>query len=96
MTGAFDSVVGAEGLSLSIDQDGIRFTPLDPGDLDDDGFVGIDDLNIVLGGWNGNVDAGVWGLGDPSGDGVYRDRRPQRGAGQLEHRHAGGRRSRHS
>jgi hypothetical protein len=39
------------------------------GDLNFDGFVGIDDLNIVLGGWNGNVDAGVWGLGDPSGDG---------------------------
>jgi hypothetical protein len=39
------------------------------GDLNGDGFVGIDDLNIVLGGWNGGVDAGVWGMGDPSGDG---------------------------
>jgi hypothetical protein len=39
------------------------------GDLDGDGFVGIADLNIVLGAWNSNVIAGVWGLGDTSGDG---------------------------
>ncbi|GAB4188281.1 MAG: hypothetical protein Kow00105_02930 [Phycisphaeraceae bacterium] len=39
------------------------------GDLDGDGFVGISDLNIILGNWNGNVDAGVWLQGDPSGDG---------------------------
>ncbi|MEZ6192190.1 MAG: lysyl oxidase family protein [Phycisphaerales bacterium] len=40
-----------------------------PGDLNGDGFVGIADLNIVLGNWNQGVDAGVWGLGDPTGDG---------------------------
>ena len=40
--------------------------PLD-GDLDGDGFVGINDLNIVLGLWNQNVTAGD--PGDPSGDG---------------------------
>lgn len=39
------------------------------GDLNDDGFVGIADLNIVLGNWNQNVTAGVWAEGDPSGDG---------------------------
>ncbi len=39
------------------------------GDLNDDGFVGIEDLNIVLGNWNNNVTAGVWALGDPTGDG---------------------------
>lgn len=39
------------------------------GDLNDDGFVGIADLNIVLGNWNSNVIAGVWAGGDPSGDG---------------------------
>ncbi|MEZ6193895.1 MAG: matrixin family metalloprotease [Phycisphaerales bacterium] len=39
------------------------------GDLDGDGFVGIADLNIVLGNWNLNVSAGVWLDGDPSGDG---------------------------
>lgn len=39
------------------------------GDLDADGFVGIADLNIVLGAWNQNVTAGNWLQGDPSGDG---------------------------
>jgi hypothetical protein len=43
-------------------------TPL-TGDLNGDGFVGIADLNIVLGSWNQNVSAGVWLDGDPSGDG---------------------------
>ncbi|MEZ6190690.1 MAG: FG-GAP-like repeat-containing protein [Phycisphaerales bacterium] len=40
-----------------------------PGDLDGDGFVGIADLNIVLGNWNTNVTAGDALMGDPSGDG---------------------------
>ncbi len=39
------------------------------GDLDGDGFVGIEDLNLVLGNWNQNVTAGDLGLGDPTGDG---------------------------
>ncbi|GAB4194444.1 MAG: hypothetical protein Kow00105_08660 [Phycisphaeraceae bacterium] len=39
------------------------------GDLDGDGFVGIADLNIVLGNWNTNVTAGSLLDGDPSGDG---------------------------
>jgi len=39
------------------------------GDLDGDGFVGIDDLNIVLSNWNLNVTAGSLILGDPSNDG---------------------------
>ena len=38
------------------------------GDLDGDGFVGIDDLNIVLSNWNQNVPPGD-PLADPSGDG---------------------------
>jgi hypothetical protein len=38
------------------------------GDLDGDGFVGISDLNIVLGNWNLNVSPGDIN-GDPSGDG---------------------------
>ncbi len=37
------------------------------GDLDGDGFVGIADLNIVLGNWNQNVTAGT--DADPNGDG---------------------------
>ncbi len=40
-----------------------------PGDLNGDGFVGIEDLNIVLGNWNQSVVSGLHQLGDPSGDG---------------------------
>ena len=38
------------------------------GDLDGDGFVGIDDLNLVLSNWNQDVPPGN-PLADPSGDG---------------------------
>ncbi len=38
------------------------------GDLNNDGFVGIDDLNLVLSNWNQNVPPGN-PLADPSGDG---------------------------
>ena len=43
-------------------------TPVLSGDLDGDGFVGINDLNIVLGAWNQAVPPGD-PLADPSGDG---------------------------
>jgi hypothetical protein len=55
--------------------DEIRFDDASPfstalaGDLDGDGFVGITDLNIVLGAWNQNVTPGNVLGGDPSGDG---------------------------
>ncbi len=39
-----------------------------PGDLNSDGFVGIDDLNLVLANWNQNVPPAD-PLADPSGDG---------------------------
>jgi hypothetical protein len=39
------------------------------GDLNGDGFVGIADLNIILGAWNQNVTPGDPLAGDPSGDG---------------------------
>lgn len=41
-------------------------TPLS-GDLNFDGFVGIEDLNVVLSNWNENVDHGDWTQGDISG-----------------------------
>jgi hypothetical protein len=44
-------------------------SPSFPGDLNGDGFVGIADLNIVLGAWNQNVTPGDGLAGDPSGDG---------------------------
>jgi GH25 family lysozyme M1 (1,4-beta-N-acetylmuramidase) len=39
------------------------------GDLDGDGFVGIADLNLVLGNWNQSVTPGDLLAGDPDGDG---------------------------
>jgi O-glycosyl hydrolase len=39
------------------------------GDLDGDGFVGIGDLNLVLGNWNTIVSPGDLLQGDPDGDG---------------------------
>ena len=39
------------------------------GDFDGDGFVGIGDLNIVLGNWNQSVSDGDVTRGDASGDG---------------------------
>jgi hypothetical protein len=53
-------------------QEGVIIWSLDGpplvGDLDGDGFVGITDLNIVLGNWNQNVPPAD-PLADPSGDG---------------------------
>ena len=48
---------------VTLDVPGVQL----PGDLDADGFVGISDLNIVLGNWNQDVPPGD-PLADPSGD----------------------------
>lgn len=47
---------------------GLIGAPL-PGDLNFDGFVGLDDLDLVLGHWNHSVTPGDTFMGDPSGDG---------------------------
>lgn len=47
---------------------GDALTPMLTGDLNGDGFVGIDDLNLVLAAWNQSVPPGD-PLADPSGDG---------------------------
>ncbi len=60
LTGTFTSPGG--GISL------VTFGGPITGDLDGDGFVGIDDLNIVLANWNQNVPPAN-PLADPSGDG---------------------------
>jgi T5SS/PEP-CTERM-associated repeat protein len=71
--GTFDGVqfpaISNLGLGLIYGSNTVTLSAGLPGDLNFDGFVGIADLNIVLGGWNQNVNAGVWALGDPSGDG---------------------------
>jgi hypothetical protein len=65
--GIFDPLVVSEGDYFTYD---INYVAPDlDGDLDGDGFVGITDLNIVLGNWNQNVAAGDESVGDPSGDG---------------------------
>ena len=40
-----------------------------PGDINADGFVGIDDLNYILSHWNTNVPLGDWDSGDIAGIG---------------------------
>ena len=52
---------------VSYNNDG-TLTPPIAGDLNGDGFVGIADLNLVLGAWNQAVPPGD-PLADPSGDG---------------------------
>ena len=46
----------------------VRSDPIE-GDLNGDGFVGSDDLDIVRSFWGQTVTAGEWTHGDPSGDG---------------------------
>jgi hypothetical protein len=70
---ATDITAELNGNTLSVSLPGLStltlvlsFTGL-PGDLDGDGFVGIADLNIVLGAWNQSVVTAA--DADPSGDG---------------------------
>jgi hypothetical protein len=58
----FDVIYSSSGVMLEIVSNALA------GDLDGDGFVGIADLNIVLGNWNQNVPPAN-PLADPSGDG---------------------------
>ena len=72
----FDMIVLTEGSKDALGTmwlDDISVSTIAPvtslvGDLDGDGFVGINDLNIVLGAWNQNVPPAN-PLADPSGDG---------------------------
>lgn len=62
--GLWDAATGRHDLGVAV----AILAAID-GDLDLDGFVGIDDLNLVLGAWNQSVTAGNAQAGDPSGDG---------------------------
>ncbi len=63
----------ATGTNLGIEVDvvatGDPDRPVIIGDLNADGFVGIDDLNTVLSHWNQFVLPGFYSAGDPSADG---------------------------
>ena len=73
LTGVFDAVEfpSVDGITFGIEYNSgvITLDVVLEGDLNDDGFVGQTDLNIVLGNFNDNVDAGVLLQGDLSGDG---------------------------
>jgi uncharacterized protein (AIM24 family) len=73
VTGVFSNILlyntPGVGLCLLYDPNSVYLVAALPGDLNLDGFVGIEDLNIVLGLWNQKADPGVWAGGDPSGDG---------------------------
>ena len=56
-------------LSARVDDFGVVPSQGLPGDLNGDGFVGGDDLDIVRSFWGQNVEAGNLLEGDPSGDG---------------------------
>lgn len=56
------------GTNGDVDFNNLGFTADLQGDLDGNGFVGIDDLNLVLGNWNQDVPPAD-PLADPSGDG---------------------------
>ncbi len=69
----FQGQAPGNGLEHELIIKSFTYTPealIDPieGDLDGDGFVGIEDLNIVLGDWNQQVSQSN-PLADPSGDG---------------------------
>jgi hypothetical protein len=73
--GTWSLIVGFAGGTMNTESGVVMNGILGPtppllvtGDLDGDGFVGLDDLNIVLSDWNLNVTTGST-LSDPSGDG---------------------------
>lgn len=53
------------------------FAPGDPGDLTGDGYVGAEDLDVLLANWGRTTVPGSWRDGDADGDGVV-------GAGDLQ------------
>ena len=75
LSGAFTGITNSTGyagliLGYTTDADSVMVTTgYLAGDLNLDGFVGIEDLNTVLSVWNQYVPAGDIFQGDPSGDG---------------------------
>jgi hypothetical protein len=72
--GSYDIIFRTQAVNDSFETlgtmfiDNVSVVPVITGDLDGDGFVGISDLNIILGNWNLNVPPAN-PLADPSGDG---------------------------
>ncbi len=66
-TGVFDPLTQTEADAQYFTYDMSYVDPGVDGDLNGDGFVGLDDLDIILTNWNQNVTVGD--QADPSGDG---------------------------
>lgn len=69
ISGVFNQIDLPSHFSLVYDTYDVTLITQIPGDLNGDGFVGIEDLNIILGKWNQQVAARDPQKGDPSGDG---------------------------
>lgn len=69
ITGQFNTVTMPNGLNLIYGPTGLTVRVQLAGDLNGDGFVGIEDLNSVLPAWNQQVLPGSWMHGDLTGDG---------------------------
>jgi hypothetical protein len=73
--GSYDIIFRTQSINDSFDTlgtmfiDNISVVPVISGDLNSDGFVGVDDLNIVLVNWNQNVTPGDLLAGDATGEG---------------------------
>lgn len=75
INGGFDSVAGASladgiGLSVSYLPTTIRLTAGIQGDLNGDGQVGAQDLDLLLANWGRDTLAGDWAAGDADGNGL--------------------------
>lgn len=61
--------IEVSGFNANVGEYTLRVAAAPPGDLDVDGFVGVNDLQIVLSNWNQNVPVGDVSQGDSSFDG---------------------------
>ncbi len=69
VAGSFATVNVPAGFNVIYNPNSIVLAKQLVGDKNNDGFVGLDDLDIVLSNWNHQVPAGSWIHGDSSGDG---------------------------
>ncbi|MEM9413983.1 MAG: hypothetical protein AAGA29_00710 [Planctomycetota bacterium] len=75
VAGTFDAVTGNAidgllGLTLRYGPTTIQVEAGLLGDLTGDGFVGVEDLDLLLANWGDQADAGDWRVGDADGSGI--------------------------
>ncbi len=69
IAGSFSQVTVPFGIDVVYASDSITLLYRHHVDLNSDGFVNLDDLDVVLTNWNQQAPAGSWAHGDFSGDG---------------------------